>query len=430
MSDQRIEIERAIERAVADGRVSRRSFLRRAGQGGLWLGGALSLPAILAACGIQPQSSASASARSSASAAAPTPIPTQAGQVQWANWPAYIDIDDKGKYPTIEKFTKETGIKVTYTEDVNDNEDFFGKIQPDLAKGNPTGYDLIVVTDWMIEKMIRLGYLEKLDHNQLPNFAANADPSYTNPWYDPSNVHSLAWQSGITGIGYNATLTKREITKFDDLLDPAFKGHVGMFSEMRDTMCLTLLSMGIKPAEAKIEDVQKAGDKLLGPAKAGQFRNFYGNDYYDELANKNLWISIAWSGDITQMQLYDNADVKFVIPDTGGMHWVDNMAIPNLAAHPTDAHKLMNFWYDPANALPLSEYIGYYSPVAGIADAIAKDADKIEADGDKATADQMRVVAATVNPSGEQLKHAFDYKILSEDEEKQWNEVFQGVTTG
>ena len=114
-----------------------------------------------------------------------------------------------------------------------------------------------------------------------------------NPWYDPNNTYSLAWQSGITGIGYNPTLTKRAITTFDDLLDPAFKGHVGLFSEMRDTMCMALLSIGIKPEDATVADVQKAGDKLTAAAKTGQFRNFYGNDYYDELANKNLWITIA-----------------------------------------------------------------------------------------------------------------------------------------
>jgi spermidine/putrescine transport system substrate-binding protein len=286
----------------------------------------------------------------------PTPMPTQAGKVNWANWPAYIDIDDNGKYPTIEKFTKETGIAVTYTEDINDNAEFFGKIQPDLAAGNPTAYDLIVMTDWMIEKMNRLGYLEQLDKAQLPNIAANMDPLYVDPWYDKGNKVSVAWQSGITGIGYNPTLTGREITTFDDLLDPKFKGHVGMFSEMRDTMCMALLSMGVKPENATVDQVKAAGNKLLAAQQAGQFRNFYGNDYYDELANKNLWISIAWSGDITQMELYDNPDVKFVVPDSGGMHWTDNMAIPNKAAHPTDAHALINFWYDPANAVPLSEY--------------------------------------------------------------------------
>src|SRR5436190_4479942 len=149
-------IEQAIARLVAEGRISRRSFLRRASRGGLVLGSALSLPAILAACGIKPLTSTTPlTTPSGSSGGAPTPIPQKAGQLDFANWPAYIDIDDKGKYPTIEKFTKETGIKVTYTEAINDNEEFFGKIQPDLEAGNQTAYDLIVMTDWMIQKMIR-----------------------------------------------------------------------------------------------------------------------------------------------------------------------------------------------------------------------------------------------------------------------------------
>jgi spermidine/putrescine transport system substrate-binding protein len=434
MSDERSQIERAIERAVAEGRISRRSFLRRVGRGGLYVGGALSLPAILAACGISPQSSATSSPSSGASASAaasPTPLPTEAGVVNWANWPAYIDINSEtGKYPTIEKFTSETGIQVHYTEDINDNQEFFGKIQPDLSAGNQTAYDLIVMTDWMINKMITLGYLEQLDQAELPNFTANADALYVNPWYDKGNAHSLPWQSGITGIGYDPKLTKRELTTFDDLLDPAFKGHVGLFTEMRDTMCMAILSMGVRPVDATIAQVQAAGNKLLTAAKAGQFRNFYGNDYYDELANGNLWATMAWSGDVTQMQLYDNPGVKFITPASGGMRWVDNMAIPAKAAHPTDAHKLMNFWYDPVNQVPLEEYIGYFSPVKGVAALILKDADAARASGDTATADQLKVIANTVSPTNDQLANVYNYKILSESEETQWNQIFQQVTTG
>jgi spermidine/putrescine transport system substrate-binding protein len=427
MSDDQSRIERAIESAFSQGRYSRRGFLRRAGRGALIAGSALSLPAILAACGIKPGGAASTGASST-----PVPLPSsQAGKVIWANWPAYIDIDeDTGDYPTIKKFTDETGIEVTYTEDVNDNEEFFGKIQPDLAKGNPTGYDVIVVTDWMIERLIRLGYLQQLDKSKIPNFDANVAPIFKDPWYDPGNKYSMAWQSGITGIGYNPKLTGREITSFEDLLDPKFAGKVGMFSEMRDTMCLCLLSLGVKPEDATLADVQKAKEKLLAPAKAGQFRNFYGNDYYDELANKNLALTIAWSGDVSQMQLYDNADVKFVVPKTGGMLFIDNMCIPNKAEHPLDAHLLMNFWYDPPNATTLTEYVGYFSPVKQVADLVRKDAEAAVAAGDQETADALKVVADTSYPTPEALKNVYNYKVLNEEEERAWNEAFNEVVTG
>jgi spermidine/putrescine transport system substrate-binding protein len=418
------DIERAIRRAFSR-RISRRAFLKRAGRGGLYAGAALSLPSILAACGIGGQGSPSPVVSAAALPSEP------AGTLVWANWPAYIDIDEEtGGYPTIEKFTSETGIEVSYSEDINDNEEFFGRIQPDLSAGNPTGYDLIVLTDWMIERMIRLGYVEPLDASKIPNFAANAADLYKDPWYDPDNRYSMAWQSGITGIGYNPTLTGREITKFDDLLDPEFKGRVGMFSEMRDTMSLAILSLGVDPENATVDDARRAHDKLLEAAQAGQFRNFYGNEYYDELANGNLALTIAWSGDVSQMKLYDNADVEFVVPDEGGMLWVDNMCIPKRAEHPLDAHLMMNFWYELDNAVALTEYIGYFSPVKGVVERVRADAEAAADEGDQETADIYEVVADTANPSEEALQNVHNYKLLDEDEEREWNDLFNEVVAG
>ncbi len=426
--DEQTQIERAIAHALAQGRISRRRFLRQAGKGGLITASALSLPAILAACGISPTGSGASGPAVSAAPALPS---EPAGKLDFANWPAYIDIDDaSGDYPTINKFQDETGITVTYTEDVNDNEEFFGKIQPDLAAGNSTGYDLVVLTDWMIERMIRLGYLEQLDKSQIPNFDANAQDLYKNPWYDPANAYSIAWQSGITGIGYDPNLTGRAIATFDDLLDPAFAGRVGLFSEMRDTMSLALLSMGVTPADATIDQVTAAKDKLLEAAQRGQFRNFYGNDYYDELANGNLVATVAWSGDVTQMKLYDNDAVEFVVPDSGGMLWVDNMCIPKKAEHPLDAHLMMNFWYDLANAVPLTEYVGYFSPVKGVAEQVKNDADAARAEDDTETADALEVVAATAFPDDAALANVFTYKQLDEAEEQQWNDLFNEVVAG
>ena len=430
MTDQRndqTQVERAIARALAQGRISRRRFLRQAGKGGLITASALSLPAILAACGITPGGSGSLRA-----SAQPASLPAEpAGTLVWANWPAYIDIDEEsGDYPTIQKFQDETDIQVSYSEDINDNEEFFGRIQPDLAAGNSTGYDLIVLTDWMIERMIRLDYLEALDKSKIPNFNANAQDLYKNPWYDNGNVYSMVWQSGITGIGYDPNLTGREITTFDDLLDPAFAGHVGLFSEMRDTLSLALLSTGVKPTEATIEQVTAAKDKLLEAAQRGQFRNFYGNDYYDELANGNLWATVAWSGDVSQMKLYDNDAVEFVVPESGGMLWTDNMCIPKKADHPLDAHLMMNFWYDIANAVPLTEYVGYFSPVKGVAEQVAADAETARAEGDTEWADALEVISATAFPDDATLQNVYPYKQLTEEEETEWNDLFNEVVAG
>ena len=428
MNDE-TRIERAIARAFRPRRrMSRRLFLRQSGRGAVIAGSALSLPAILAACGIGPGGSGSAGASAGSAAALPS---TPAGTLDFANWPAYIDIDEEtGEYPTLAKFEADQGITVSYTEAINDNEEFFGVIQPDLAAGNAPQYDLIVMTDWMIEKMIRLGYLQPLDRSKIANFDANALELYKDPWYDPGNAYSIAWQSGITGIGYNPTLTGREITTFDDLLDPEFAGRVGLFSEMRDTMSLALLSLGIVPEEASVEQAAQAKDKLLEAAQAGQFRNFYGNDYYDELANGNLALTIAWSGDVSQMKLYDNPDVEFVVPESGGMLWIDNMAIPKGAAHPLDAHLMMDFWYDLENAVPLTEYVGYFSPVSGVTERVLEDADAAEAEGDTEWAEALKVISATANPTDEVLANVHNYRKLTEEEEAEWNDLFNEVVAG
>ena len=420
--EERSNLERAIARAFQPRRrMSRRAFFRQAGKGGVYAGGALSLPAILAACGIGGQSAAPSASIGN----------TAAGKLNWANWPAYIDIDeDTGDYPTIKAFEDETGITVNYTEAINDNEEFFGIIQPDLAAGRSTGYDLIVLTDWMIERLIRLGYLEALDKSKLTNWSANAQELYADPWYDPGNTYTTAYQSGITGIGYNPTLTGRAITTFDDLLDPAFAGRVGMFSEMRDTMSLTLLSLGIKPEDATVDDAKKAQEKLLPLARNGQFRNFYGNDYYDALAAGDLALTVAWSGDVSQMKLYDNSDVEFVVPASGGMLWVDNMAIPKGAAHPLDAHMMMDYWYRVDSQVALEEYVGYFSPVKGVAEQIKADAEQARADGDTEWADALDVISATAFPDNDTLSNVYTYKKLTEDEERQWNDLFNEVVQG
>ncbi|HEY7738036.1 MAG TPA: extracellular solute-binding protein [Candidatus Limnocylindria bacterium] len=409
MPDPRSRIELAIDQAMRQDRMSRRSFLGRAGRGGVALGAMMTLPGLIAACS-----------------------PSSGGEgttIEWANWPAYIDIDEEidpspTQYPTINAFIEQTGYNVNYVEAIQDNEDFFGQIQPDLSAGNPTGWDIISPSDWMVDRLIKLDYLEPLDLSLIPNLEANAADYARGLYYDPDNEHSVWWQGGITGIGYNPTLTGREITSFSDLLDPEFAGSVGLFKEMRDTFGLQLLDMGVVPTEATLSDVEAAQAVLLEAAEAGQFRGFYGNEYYDELAAGNLAVTVAWSGDVTQMQLYDNPDIQFVIPSGGAMRWNDNLIIPKGAAHIAEAHALINYWYDPVPATMLSEYIGYFTPVAEVPDRIQADADAARESGDTETADLLDVVAATVSPTEDQLNNTYEYKRLEEEEEAAWADLW------
>ncbi len=419
--------ETAIERAIArafrpSGRMSRRSFLRQTGRGAVIAGSALTLPSILAACGIGPTASGGGGAASGGADAE--------GALEWANWPLYIDIDDDGNYPSIVAFTEASGIDVNYSEAIQDNADFLGTILPDLQAGNPTGWDIITPGGWVVERLARLGLLEELDHSQLPNWTANAADHAKGLWFDPDNAYSLWWQGGITGIAYDPELTGREITTFDDLLDPAFSQRAGGFSDMRDMFGLTLLSLGVEPENATVDDVTQARDKLLEANSRDQFRGYYGNEYYDALAAGDLVISVAWSGDITQMQLNDNPNVQFVIPDGGAMRWNDNFAIPKGAERKTGAHQLLDYYYGVDGASLISEYIGYFTGVNGVQERIVEDAQAARDEGDTETADYYDALAPTVVPTEDQLANTYTDKELTEEEEAEWNDLFLEVIGG
>ena len=412
MSDleRRSQIDIAIDNLLRRDQISRRTFMRRAGRGGLAFGAVLSLPSLLAACA--------------------APGSSQAAKMRWLNWPAYIDIsEDETSYPSIEAFTAETGIEVEYNEGLLANADFLAQYAPDLRAGNNTGWDVMSPGGWVVERMARLGWLEELDHSKLPNWTANCADYAKGLWFDPENKHSVYWQGGVTGIAYDPNLTGREITVFDDLLDPKFSGRVGGFKDMRDMFGLTLLSLGVEPANATVDDVKHAQQKLLSAPK-GHFRGWYDNSYYDELAAGNLAICVAWSGDVTQMNLYDNDKVKFVVPKSGGMRWNDNLVIPKGGANLDYAHKLLNYYYDPVAATTLSEYIGYFTPVKGVDQRIRDDAKAARDEGDVDTADLYDALAPTVLPDAAQTANTFPDKQMSEEENTQWVDLFEVVLSG
>jgi spermidine/putrescine transport system substrate-binding protein len=399
-------------------RVSRRELFRYAGAGA----GALGLAQLLAACGV-----------GGSEGARPTPAGEKSlgpitGELSMANWPAYID-KAGSKSPTIEQFKRQTGIDLKYKVEVNDNDEFYGTdLRPQLVEGQATGWDIVVLTDWLIAKMIGQGWLEELDHDLIPNFAANADEKFKDPSYDPGNAHSVPWAAGITGIGYNRELTGRDITSIEDLFDPAFAGSVGMFKEMRDTYNFMFYLEDIEPTEATLDDVEQATEKLRQQVEDGIVRAYYGNDYLDQLAAGNLSITMAWSGDVFGLL---DPDIKFVVPREGGNRWTDNMCIPLGAEHQRDAHEFMNFVYRPDIATQITEWVWYESPVAQVQETIQKHANGPNS-GDLSCSPYCQDLANSdlVWPTEETLSQLHGYKLLDLEEERAWQELFQTVTQG
>jgi spermidine/putrescine transport system substrate-binding protein len=285
------------------------------------------------------------------------------GELTISNWPGYIE---PGKEGTIAQYEEDSGVKVKYIEDVNDNNSFFGKLQPQLEQGESGGRSIFVVTDWMAEQMHNLGYLQELDRKDLPTVFETMTPNLENPSFDPGRKYSIPWQSGMTGIWVD-TSKAPEIKSVNDLFDPKYKGKVTFLEEMRDSAALVMKGEGVDPTEASDADWEKAIDKIKSAADSGQIRRFTGNDYTEDLTAGNVVAAVGWSGDAS---IIENPDAEWRMPTEGCVLWSDNMVIPVGAPNTAAALDWMNFVYQPEVAAGLTEYSTYVSPVSGVQERV------------------------------------------------------------
>jgi len=403
--------------------VSRRTVLKGAALGGV--------ATFIAACtgtktgasavpSTAPSASASAAAEVSASPAEPTPQPSPTGPLMFANWPAYIDLAgaaaeeevySAGSSPTLEDFQKEYGVEVDYQEKIGDNATFVETIKPALVGGLGTGWDLIVLTDWMASQIVTSGWAEKIDQSSVPNAVANVVDSLKGYPWDPTMDYHYPWQSGMTGVGYNAKTLKdngiAEPTKIADLWDvPADK--LTFLTESRDTFGLALLKLGIDPNPETVtdEDLQKVADDIQPLVDKGL--RFTGNEYLQDFAQKKVWAAFVWSGDLASS---GGEDDRFIVPEEGALIWTDNMLIPKGAEHKYTAELMMNWVYDPKVAAQIAAYVYYLSPVKGAAEEI-KAVDETAADNPLLFPDEPTVAKL----------HSF--QALSEEQEAKLNDLF------
>jgi spermidine/putrescine transport system substrate-binding protein len=385
--------------------ITRRQLLRRAAAGGA----ALSLPSLLAACGgdgIEGQAT-------TAQPGTTTVEQELADTLVFANWPFYIDVsDDEKTRPTLDQFTKETGVKVRYLEEVNDNEEWFGKYQAQLAQGDDIGRDLVVLTDWMAARMIRLGYAEPKDKSAIPN-EENLVASLRSPAWDPEREFSLPWQSGLTGIAYNKKRTGGPVTTVDQLLtDPKLKGKVTMLTEMPDTMGILMAANGDDPEQVTPEAFDRAIETLQEAVDSGQIRRFTGNEYIEDMLAENVWAALAWSGDVISSLQPENPDMEFAVVDTGSHLWTDNMLIPT-GGDVFTASTFMNFVYDPAIAAQIEAWVYYICPVEGAKEEMVE-------------LDEEAAASPLIFPPSETLENTFIFDAEASDDQD-LKEKFQAV---
>ncbi|MEA2399805.1 MAG: spermidine/putrescine transport system substrate-binding protein [Thermoleophilaceae bacterium] len=289
------------------------------------------------------------------------------GEMTISQWPLYVDPGQNG---TIKEFERATGVAVKYIEEINDNAEFYGKLRPVLARGDSGGRSVITVSDWLAARMYKLGYLQRLDKSRLPNVAKNLIPALRRPAADPDRDFTVPWQSGMTGLIVRTDLAPG-VDELKDLFDPRYKGKVTMLTEMRDSVPLTLKSMGIDPDSASTDQWLAAVAKIKQAADSGQIRRFTGNEYIKNLPKGDTWIAMGWSGDAVQLQK-DNPNIEFVMPKEGCMLWSTSMEIPIGAPNPQAAQAFMNFVYDPKVQADIAEYVNYVTPVKGVKEILRK----------------------------------------------------------
>ncbi|MFI9807994.1 extracellular solute-binding protein [Streptomyces sp. NPDC052301] len=341
---------------------SRRSLLRA-------LGGTAALGA-LAGCGV-PAAYVGPGDRSVADESATDK------RLTWANWPLYIDTDDDNpnRRPTLEAFGKRTGISVNYTEEINDNDEFFGKISPALMNHQSTGRDLIVISDWMCARFVRLGWVQQMDRARQPNVAKYLDPLLRTPAFDKGRRFTVPWQSGITGIAYNRKKLGRDIRHVKDLWASDLKGRVTLLSGLDESFALLMQGNGVDITRWTSDDFHRVCDDVERQIHHGQIRRFTGNDYTKDLVSGDVLACQAYSGDVIQLQA-DNPDIRFLVPEEGAELWSDSLMIPNRAGHKANAERLIDYYYDPEVAADLAAWVTYVCPVPAAKEVLAASKDK------------------------------------------------------
>lgn len=339
------------------------------------------------------------------------------GSFMMANWIGYMDWDANGNSALLDRFRTETGIDIQYREDVNDNPSFFSsQLQGPLQAGLPTGWDLVVLTDWMVQKLVNYGWLEAFDPSAMPNYPANLLPIYQGRDWDPGNLLAAPWMSGLTGLGYDQKVTG-PLTNLDILFAPDYAGRLTYLLDLRDTGGLSALRLGIDPTTITQEQWEASLAEIRTAVDAGIVRAITGNDYVQSMATGDVVLAIAWSGDITtQLVPGQSADQDFqwTLADQGGMLWSDNMVIPKGAANKAQAQVWVDWYYTPANAAELAASVKYVSPVAGAAEAMLSIQPELAAN-------------TLIFPDAEMVKRLYEFRSLDLDTAAAWEGEFNEV---
>ncbi len=380
-------------------RTSRRRFL----VGGAATATALiTAPSLLVACG----SSGNGNTGSSTPAADDGSPAT--GVLRVSNWPLYI------AEGFVADFQKATGLTVDYKEDYNDDEEWFAKNKEPLSRRQDIGCDLVIPSETIAARLNRLGWLNEIRESRWPN-KKNLQPQLLDASIDPGRKVTAPYMSGMVGLAYNRAVTGRDITKIDDLWDPALRGKVTLLSDTQDALGMIMLAQGATPVNPTSETVGRAVDLVREQKDKGQIRRFTGNDYAEDLAAGNVAVAQAYSGDVVQLQA-DNPDLKFVIPEAGGTMTLQSMVIPYTAENQKAAEEWINYVYDRDNYAKLVAYTRYIPVLSDMTDALNK-------------IDPGAASNPLINPPQSTLDKVKQWPPLTDEQVKEYTTAYAEVTS-
>uniref|UniRef100_A0A5Q5BJW0 Twin-arginine translocation pathway signal n=2 Tax=unclassified Mycobacterium TaxID=2642494 RepID=A0A5Q5BJW0_MYCSS len=391
------EFDPQLAARLAATRASRRRFLG----GGAAAAAALALgPSVLAACGSDSGGSEATTTDDGGPAG---------GTLRVSNWPLYMADGFVAAFQTA------SGITVDYKEDFNDNEEWFAKVKEPLSRKQDIGADLVIPTEFMAARINGLGWLNEIRADRVPN-KKNLRPDLLNSAIDPGRNKTAPYMTGMVGLAYNKAATGREITRIEDLWDPAFKGRVSLLSDTQDGLGMLMLSQGASPERPSTEAVQKAVDLVREQKDKGQIRRFTGNDYADDLAAGNVAIAQAYSGDVVQLKA-DNPDLEFIVPQSGGTWFIDTMVIPYTTQNQAAAEAWIDYVYDRANYAKLIAFTQFVPVLSEMTDELNK-------------IDPGVAANPLINPPESTVNNLKSWAALTDEQTQEYNTMYAAVTGG
>ena len=268
------------------------------------------------------------------------------GEVNVYNWGEYIDEE------VLEQFEDETGIKVNYTT-YSDNESMYSTLKNGAAQ-----YDVIIPSDYMISRLISEDGLEKLNFDNIPNYA-NIDDAYKNMEYDPQNEYSVPYMWGVVGVVYNKTMLDYTPTSWDVLWDENLSGQILMFDNSRDALAIALEKLGYSLNTTDEGELKEAKELLVQQKPLVQA--YVMDQIFDKMEAGEAAVGPYYAGDAVTM-MEENPDLDFFFPEEGSNYYVDAMCIPKGASNKDNAEAFINFMCDPEIMAANAEYIHYSTP--------------------------------------------------------------------